>query len=199
MRGSVVEHVDVARAGAVAGLGERDRELALDRLGVHREHVSGADQEPVAHDRIGVAGERAVVHAAHRTWPVSCEEWTSTSRTSTACSATRCGDSPRAWSLPSPRSWTRTAASRSPSCARRRRSACSACPCPEADGGAGGDTLAYALCIEELARVDSSFAITVAAHTSLGTMPILLFGDERAARASGCRSWPRASASRPSA
>ena len=52
-------------------------------------------------------------------------------------------------------------------------------PVPEADGGAGGDTLAYALCIEELARIDSSFAITVAAHTSLGTMPILLFGDER--------------------
>jgi alkylation response protein AidB-like acyl-CoA dehydrogenase len=51
-------------------------------------------------------------------------------------------------------------------------------PIPEADGGAGGDTLAYALCIEELARVDSSFAITVAAHTSLGTMPIHLFGDE---------------------
>ncbi|MDX6630318.1 MAG: short-chain 2-methylacyl-CoA dehydrogenase, partial [Gaiellales bacterium] len=52
-------------------------------------------------------------------------------------------------------------------------------PVAEADGGAGGDTLAYALCIEELARVDSSFAITVAAHTSLGTMPIVLFGDER--------------------
>ena len=52
-------------------------------------------------------------------------------------------------------------------------------PVPEAVGGAGGDTLAYALCIEELARVDSSFAITVAAHTSLGTMPIVLFGDER--------------------
>ena len=52
-------------------------------------------------------------------------------------------------------------------------------PIAEADGGAGGDTLAYAICIEELARIDSSFAITVAAHTSLGTMPINLFGDER--------------------
>jgi short/branched chain acyl-CoA dehydrogenase len=51
-------------------------------------------------------------------------------------------------------------------------------PLPEDVGGAGFDTLAYAIAIEELARVDSSFAITVAAHTSLGTMPIHLFGDE---------------------
>src|SRR5437016_73421 len=51
-------------------------------------------------------------------------------------------------------------------------------PLPEDVGGAGFDTLAYAVAIEELARVDSSFAITVAAHTSLGTMPIHLFGSE---------------------
>ena len=51
-------------------------------------------------------------------------------------------------------------------------------PLPEAHGGSGGDTLAYALAIEELTRVDSSVAITVAAHTSLGTMPILLFGND---------------------
>jgi short-chain 2-methylacyl-CoA dehydrogenase len=49
-------------------------------------------------------------------------------------------------------------------------------PIPEDYGGAGGDTLAYAIAIEELTRVDSSVAITVAAHTSLGTMPIFLFG-----------------------
>jgi alkylation response protein AidB-like acyl-CoA dehydrogenase len=56
-------------------------------------------------------------------------------------------------------------------------------PLPEDAGGAGFDTLAYAIAIEELARVDSSFAITVAAHTSLGTMPIHLFGsDEQRAR-----------------
>ncbi|MCS7007949.1 MAG: acyl-CoA dehydrogenase family protein [Thermoleophilia bacterium] len=51
-------------------------------------------------------------------------------------------------------------------------------PIPERYGGAGADTVSYALAIEELARVDSSVAITVAAHTSLGTMPILLFGTE---------------------
>ncbi len=51
-------------------------------------------------------------------------------------------------------------------------------PIPEKHGGAGLDTLSYALVVEELARVDSSVAITVAAHTSLGTMPILLFGTE---------------------
>jgi short/branched chain acyl-CoA dehydrogenase len=49
---------------------------------------------------------------------------------------------------------------------------------PEEYGGANGDTVSYAIAIEELTRVDSSVAITVAAHTSLGTMPILLFGTE---------------------
>ncbi len=51
-------------------------------------------------------------------------------------------------------------------------------PFPEEYGGAGADTLAYALTVEELARVDSSVAITLAAHTSLGTQPIYLFGTE---------------------
>ncbi|MFN2628624.1 MAG: acyl-CoA dehydrogenase family protein [Gaiellaceae bacterium] len=51
-------------------------------------------------------------------------------------------------------------------------------PIPEEYGGAGADTVAYAIAIEELTRVDSSVAITVAANTSLGTMPILLFGTE---------------------
>jgi short-chain 2-methylacyl-CoA dehydrogenase len=55
-------------------------------------------------------------------------------------------------------------------------------PVPEAYGGAGGDTVSYAIAIEELARIDSSVAITVAAHTSLGTMPILLFGTEEQKR-----------------
>jgi alkylation response protein AidB-like acyl-CoA dehydrogenase len=56
-------------------------------------------------------------------------------------------------------------------------------PIPEEHGGAGTDTVAYAIAIEELARVDSSVAITVAAHTSLGTMPVYLFGSERQKRA----------------
>ena len=51
-------------------------------------------------------------------------------------------------------------------------------PIPEEYGGAGGDTVSYAIAIEELTRIDSSVAITVAAHTSLGTMPIYLFGNE---------------------
>ncbi len=55
-------------------------------------------------------------------------------------------------------------------------------PVPEEYGGAGGDTVSYAIAIEELARVDSSVAITVAAHTSLGTMPILLFGSDEQRR-----------------
>src|SRR5204862_183188 len=55
-------------------------------------------------------------------------------------------------------------------------------PLPEEYGGAGGDTVSYAIAIEELTRVDSSVAITVAAHTSLGTMPIFLFGSEEQKR-----------------
>ncbi len=51
-------------------------------------------------------------------------------------------------------------------------------PFPEEYGGAGGDSLAYALAVEELARVDSSVAITMCAHTSLGTQPLYLFGTE---------------------
>jgi short/branched chain acyl-CoA dehydrogenase len=55
-------------------------------------------------------------------------------------------------------------------------------PIPEVYGGGGGDTLSYAIAIEELTRVDSSVAITVSAHTSLGTMPMLLFGSEEQKR-----------------
>jgi short/branched chain acyl-CoA dehydrogenase len=51
-------------------------------------------------------------------------------------------------------------------------------PFPEEVGGAGGDALAYVLAVEELTRVDSSVAITMCAHTSLGTQPVYLFGDE---------------------
>jgi alkylation response protein AidB-like acyl-CoA dehydrogenase len=55
-------------------------------------------------------------------------------------------------------------------------------PIPEEYGGGGSDTLSYAIAIEELTRIDSSVAITVAAHTSLGTMPIFLFGSEEQKR-----------------
>src|SRR5205085_3696637 len=55
-------------------------------------------------------------------------------------------------------------------------------PIPEEYGGAGTDTLSYAIAVEELTRVDSSVAITMAAHTSLGTMPIFMFGNEEQKR-----------------
>jgi butyryl-CoA dehydrogenase len=51
-------------------------------------------------------------------------------------------------------------------------------PFPEQYGGAGADTVSYALAIMELARVDASTAITLAAHVSLGATPIYLFGTE---------------------
>jgi short/branched chain acyl-CoA dehydrogenase len=49
---------------------------------------------------------------------------------------------------------------------------------PEEYGGAGADTVAYAIAVEELTRIDSSVAITMAAHHSLGTLPIFLFGNQ---------------------
>ena len=51
-------------------------------------------------------------------------------------------------------------------------------PFPEEVGGAGGTTLQYAIAVEELTRADSSVAITLCAHTSLGTQPIYLFGSD---------------------
>jgi alkylation response protein AidB-like acyl-CoA dehydrogenase len=53
---------------------------------------------------------------------------------------------------------------------------------PEEYGGAGTDTVSYAIAVEELTRVDSSVAITVAAHHSLGTLPIYLYGSEEQKR-----------------
>ncbi len=59
-------------------------------------------------------------------------------------------------------------------------------PFPEEYGGGGGDTLAYALAVEELTRVDSSVAITLCAHTSLGTQPSTCSATSSRS-ASGCR------------
>jgi alkylation response protein AidB-like acyl-CoA dehydrogenase len=53
---------------------------------------------------------------------------------------------------------------------------------PEAYGGAGLDTLAYALIVEEIARADGSLALTVASHNGLGSSHILSFGSEEQKR-----------------
>ena len=55
-------------------------------------------------------------------------------------------------------------------------------PFPEEYGGMGGDYLALCVAIEELARVDSSIAITLEAGVSLGAMPIYRFGSEELKR-----------------
>jgi alkylation response protein AidB-like acyl-CoA dehydrogenase len=55
-------------------------------------------------------------------------------------------------------------------------------PVPEEYGGAGMSTLCYALVVEEIAKVSGSLALTMAAHTSLGTMPIVDFGSEEQKR-----------------
>lgn len=68
-------------------------------------------------------------------------------------------------------------------------------PIPEEYGGAGADTLTYALAVEEISRGDASVGITMAAHTSLGTLPFLMFGTEEQKReyvptlAAGERLW----------
>ena len=51
-------------------------------------------------------------------------------------------------------------------------------PFPEEYGGAGADTVSYALAVMEIARADASTAITMAAHVSLGATPFYLFGTE---------------------
>jgi short-chain 2-methylacyl-CoA dehydrogenase len=51
-------------------------------------------------------------------------------------------------------------------------------PFPEEYGGSGADTVSYALAVMEIARVDASTAITMAAHISLGASPFYLFGTE---------------------
>ncbi|MCC6668078.1 MAG: acyl-CoA dehydrogenase family protein [Polyangiaceae bacterium] len=53
---------------------------------------------------------------------------------------------------------------------------------PEEYGGAAMDTLSYALCVEECARVDGSLALTVASHNGLGTSHILSFGNDEQKR-----------------
>jgi len=55
-------------------------------------------------------------------------------------------------------------------------------PVPEEYGGMGGDYLALCVALEELARVDSSLAITVEAAVSLGTMPIYRYGTDEQKR-----------------
>ena len=51
-------------------------------------------------------------------------------------------------------------------------------PFPEKYGGAGADTVSYALAVMEIARADASTGITLAAHVSLGATPFYLFGTE---------------------
>ncbi len=55
-------------------------------------------------------------------------------------------------------------------------------PWPEEMGGAGFDTISFIIAIEELAKVCASHAITLSAHTTLGTSPIVKFGTQEQIR-----------------
>ena len=52
-------------------------------------------------------------------------------------------------------------------------------PIPKQYGGAGGDNLMYAMAVEELSKACGTTGVIVSAHTSLGTWPILKFGNEK--------------------
>jgi short-chain 2-methylacyl-CoA dehydrogenase len=64
-------------------------------------------------------------------------------------------------------------------------------PFPAHYGGAGADTLAYALAVEELARIDSSVAITLCAHPRWELSPFT-YSDPSSRSRSGCRSYAAA-------
>src|SRR5215475_1846813 len=51
-------------------------------------------------------------------------------------------------------------------------------PWSEELGGAGLDTISFMIAIHELAKVDASHGLTISAHTTLGTSPIVRFGTE---------------------
>src|SRR3954470_17897774 len=55
-------------------------------------------------------------------------------------------------------------------------------PWPEELGGAGLDVISYMIVIHELAKVDASHGLTISAHTTLGTSPIVRFGTEQQKR-----------------
>src|SRR5947199_8905037 len=55
-------------------------------------------------------------------------------------------------------------------------------PWPEELGGAGLDLISYMMVIHELAKVDASHGLTISAHTTLGTSPIVNFGTESQTR-----------------
>jgi alkylation response protein AidB-like acyl-CoA dehydrogenase len=55
-------------------------------------------------------------------------------------------------------------------------------PFAEEYGGSGGDTVSYAIAVEEISRADGSLGLTLAAHTSLGVAPFQLFGTEEQKR-----------------
>ncbi|MDP8949799.1 MAG: acyl-CoA dehydrogenase family protein, partial [Actinomycetota bacterium] len=50
---------------------------------------------------------------------------------------------------------------------------------PEEYGGAGADFLSYVLLLEEISRADAGVGVTLAVHTSAGTLPILMYGDDQ--------------------
>lgn len=61
-------------------------------------------------------------------------------------------------------------------------------PYPKEYGGAGLDTLSYAIAVEELSRVDGGTGVILSAHVSLGSYPIYAFGTEEQKQKISCSS-----------
>ena len=104
--------------------------------------------------------------------------WTSDSPTSTSSCGARSASSPRARSGRTSWRGTRRSTSRSELVPRLADLGLMGIQIPEDYGGAGMSAVDYCICIEELARVDPSVALTVAAHNGLCTAHIFMFGTE---------------------
>ena len=109
-------------------------------------------------------------------WRCASDEPTTSSPTSSARSATSRGASPTRRSRRRRRSGTASTASRASCSARLGELGLMGVCVPEEHGGAGADFLAYVLVLEELSRADAGVGVTVAVHTSAGTLPLLSHG-----------------------
>ena len=109
---------------------------------------------------------------------VYCVECSSTLTTTRGCCSARCASSPRPRSRRPPAELDRTKSFPYEIVAKMAALGWMGIPFPEESAAPAATTLQYAIAVEELTRVDSSVAITLCAHTSLGTQPIYLFGSE---------------------
>ena len=135
-------------------------------------------------DVVGARSGRAVKFSARRLTPHWPDPWTtlSTSPSSTTRSARWSASSRATTSLRSPRELDRTSTFPWDNIKAMGELGLLGVPWGEELGGAGMDQLSYYITIHEMAKVDASHALTISAHTNLGTSPIVEFGTEEQKR-----------------